>query len=494
MNQFVDKLIRHDFALNSLEQSEDKTVIKFKACVLDFLKSHNGWAISKSTCEKRMHTLVNKHIVVRYYSEEENGGLDAFGDHEETSVKLRGTDIMLPATKTHSIGTITNAYIDYVEPNSPLSGEAVWIDGVILAMENINEASLLLEWHENNIPILTSVEWYYTQDMYDNEGTQWIVDPTFSNLCILNSEARGDKPIIYGNYDCSHIELMVNQLNQAVKDDLAINNKHQRKDDDMENVFLKALNDISFGQIRSKIYSALSKVMVASEYERLWISDWDVYDTYFIYETYDGENWIKFKVEYTKTEDDEIEVNYEDRKQVERQDVYVEVQVANNQLEEIKTELNTIKEEKANLETQLNEKAEEIISISEEKVNLNETIVALNSKISELEPFKAEYDKAEFDKALIARVEELKPKFVKFNGLDVFESEEVQSLVKDTLDVEKALNAKLAIYEKLDEVIGAFNIDDNSNTGNGVVGMNTKSLNNLVPDKKDFVSKYGFDC
>lgn len=494
MNQFIDKLIRHDFAINSLEQSDDKTVIKFKACVLDFMRSHNGWAISKSTCEKRMHTLVNKHIVVRYYSEEDNGGLDAFGDHEETSVKLRGTDIMLPATNTHSIGTITNAYIDYVEPNNPLSGEAVWIDGVILAMENINEASLLLEWHENNIPILTSVEWYYTQDMYDNDGTRWIVDPTFSNLCILNSEARGDKPIVYGNYDCSHIELMVNQLNQAVKDDLALNNKHKRKDDDMENVFLKALNDISFGQVRSKIYSALSKVMVASEYERLWISDWDVYDTYFIYETYDGENWIKFKVEYTKTENDEIEVNYEGRKQVERQDVYVEVQVADSQVEEIKTELNTIKEEKANLETQLNEKAEEIVSISEEKVTLNETIVALNSKISELEPFKTEHDKAEFEKALNAKIEELKPKFEKFNGLDVFDSEEVQSLVKDTLDGEKALNAKLAIYEKLDEVIGAFNIEDNSNAGNGVVGMNTKSLNNLVPDKKDFVSKYGFDC
>lgn len=495
MNNFIEKLIRHDFALNSLEQAEDKTIIKFKACVMDFKKSYNGWAIARSVAEKRMFTLVNKHIVVRYFTEEENGGLDAFGSHEETAVRLRGTDIMIPATKTHSIGTITNVYIDYVEPNNPLSGDAMWIDGIILAAENINEAGLLLEWHENNIPILTSVEWYYSEDMIDNDGTQWILNPTFSNLCILNSEHRGDKPIIYGNYDCSHIELMVNQLNKAVNADLAINNKETNgKGDGMENIFLKALNDISFGEIREAIYSALAKVMIADEYNRLWISTWDVYDTYFIYETYDGENWIKFKVGYTKSEGDEIVVDYANKKQVERQDIYVEVESAQAQVEQVQTQLNTVLTEKEELEKQLNKKNEELVTIGEEKVALNETIVSLNSKVAELEPFKIEIEKAEFEKALNEKIDEYKAKFVKFNGLEVFETEEVQELVKDTLNQEKSINAKLALYEKLDEVIESFNMAEEPKEDEPVVETGHKKLNNLVPNVSDFVNKFGFEC
>lgn len=496
MNEFIEKLIRHDIKLNSLEQSEDKTVIKFKACVLDFKQSHNGWAISKNTCEQRMHTLVNKHIVVRYYSEDENGGLDAFGDHEETSVKLRGTEIMLPSTNTHSVGTITNAYIDYVEPNNPLSGEAVWIDGVILAMENINEASLLLEWQENDIPILTSVEWYYTQDMYDNDGIQWIVDPTFSNLCILNSEDRGNKPVIYGNYDCSHIELMINQLNQAVKDDLAINNKQNNgKGEDMENRFIKALNGLSVGELSDKVYAALRGVMTCDEYYDTYVSDYNVFydEKFFIYHVYKTDGCEYYKVTFELDADENIVIDFENKQQVKREQVWVTVETAQGQVEEVQQQLNKVQSEKEELEKQLNTKTEEIVSVTEEKISLSEQIVSLNSTIAELEPFKVEHDKAEFEKALNEKVAEYEPKFAKFNALEVFNSEEVQGLIKDTLDVEKGLNAKLAIYEKLDEVIESFNMIEDKDTPVGNVDKNTKSLNNLVPTPKSYVDKFGFD-
>lgn len=496
MNNFVEKLIRHDFKLNNLEQSEDKTVIKFKACVLDFLKSNNGWAISKDTCSKRMHTLVNKHIVVKYYTEDENGGLDAFGDHEESSVKLRGTDITLPSTDTHSIGTITNAYIDYVEPDNPLSGEAVWIDGVILAMENINEASLLLEWHENNIPILTSVEWYYTQDMYDNNGTQWIVDPTFSNLCILNSEARGDKSVIYGNYDCSHIELMVNQLNQAIKEDLAINNKQNKgRVEDMENRFIKALNGLSIGELSSKVYSALRGVMTCDEYYDTYVSDYNVFyeEKFFIYHLYKTDGCEYFKVTFELDADENMVIDFENKQQVKHEQVWVTVETAQGQVEEVNEQLNSITEANGELEKQLNAKLEEVVAITEEKLSLSEQIVSLNSTIAELEPFKVEHDKAEYEKALNEKVAEYEPKFSKFNGLDVFQTEEVQQLIKYTLDTEKGLNAKLAIYEKLDEVIESFNMTDDKNVSVGVIDKSTKSLNNLVPTPKSYVDKFGFD-
>lgn len=501
MLDLLNKFITHNTVLNSLEQVEDNTVIKCKALIMHFNKSFNGWAVKEDVVKQRMSTLINKPIVARYYSEEENNGLDALGDHEPTTIKLRGTngEVDLPSTNTKAIGVTTNVYIDYIDPQDHTLGKGLWAEGIIWALDNINETSLLLEWFSNNIPILLSVEWYYSQETF-MDNTRWILDPTFSAVCLLNSELRGEKPIYYGNYDVAHLDLLLNQqhynsFNQAVKADLEkgnsfndIENKIENGDDRLENIFLKALNDISFGEIRDKIYSALAKVMIAEEYNSMWISLWDVYDTYFIYETYNGTEWVRFKINYTKGENDELVVDYENRKQVVRQDVYVEVsevQSLNTKIDELTQELNGKAEE-------FNNKVEELNVVNVEKESLNETIIGLNSQIEELKPYKETVDAQEYEKALNEKKEYYSEKFNAMGAKEKYESEDVQNLIKQTLNSDEGMKAELQLNKMIVEMVQATNSKKETNSQNNYKELNSK-MDGLIPTKENFVDNYGFD-
>lgn len=510
-NAILNRMITHNFYINSIEEvKEDKSVLKFKAVVLDFEQSHNKWAVSEDTARKYMKTLLHKHIVTRYYSEDENDGIDALGDHEPSSTHLRGSngDVEIPITNTRSIGTITNVWIAPLDPNNSLSKNVMWCEGILLAWDNLNECSLLLEWAGNNIPILTSVEWYYTQNMIDNDGVEWIVDPNFSALTILNSEQRGNKDIVYGNYDCSHIKLMLNndhyqQFNSAVMEDIKNGSTKQEEikkingkgDEHMENRFLKAFNDISFGQIRSKIYEALSKVMIAEEYNTMYIGMWDIYDTYIIYETYLEYEWVRYKIDYTKSENDEITVDYASRKKVERQDVYVEVS-------EVQTATNSLTKEKEDIELKLNEVNETVETLKNDlttskdtEIVLNSTIVELTSKVEDLEKCKNELDEIKYNEKLEETKATYFTEFNSFNSAEKFETEEVQELIKDTLDNEKSFNSVIKLKDILLECAKTVvPVKENSKDGNSGVEY-SKSLNSAIPKgkSKSYVDEYGFD-
>lgn len=494
MNEIVKKMMTHNFCINNIEKSnDDNSVLKFKAVVMDFKKSHNGWAVSRDTAEKHMQSLVHKHIVAKYYNENENGGMDSFGSHEPSEVALRGTngEIMIPSTNTRSIGTITNVYIAPLIEGNALSEEVLWCDGILLAWDNINECSLLLEWAENNIPILTSVEWFYTQNMIDNDGVEWIVDPTFNALTILNSEQRGNKNIIYGNYDCSHIELMLNndhykQFNEAIVKDINIetNREGEMK---LENMFLKALNDISFGEVRSKIYEALAKVMVAEEYNSMYIGMWDIYENYFIYETYNGEKWVRYRIDYTKSESDEITVNFDSKKQVERQDVYVEVSESQKAVNEVLTKL-------SNVEIKLNESEGLLLGANGQLETANNTIEVLKLENAELQLSKEELNKIKFNEKLEEAKTKYQSEFLAFNSEEKFNSEDVQNLIMDTLDTDKSLNASLQIKDILLECAKNNKPAQEQNplTPQGLIET-SKGLNGLLPKVSNFKEKYGLD-
>lgn len=490
----VDKLITHHFHINSLEQTEDETIIKFKALVHTFEQTPNGWGITEDTASKRIHTLINKHIVTRYYSADENNGIDCLGDHENSETILRGTDdVKIPKMLTNSIGTITNAYIDYIDENNESLGKAVWAEGVLLAMENMNEVSLLMEWFEKDVKILISVEWWYTTSVKDNNGSTWIADPTYSNVCILNSEQRGDKPVIYGNYDYANIQL---QFNQAIKADLEskesfnnisknnIKNEIEKNGDDSleTNIFKKALNELSFGDIRDEIYSDLAKKMVAEEYNNIWISLYYVFENYFIYEVYEDSNWIYYKISYTKTETG-VDVDLASKVKVERDSVWKEVpqvQALNTKIEELTIEITT--------------KDESLNTLNTEKETLTQTISGLNSTIEELTPYKETVDTQEYEKALNEKKEYYSDKFGAVNAKEKFDTEEVQTLIKQTLNSEEGTKAELALNKMIVEMVQTITIDNKKEDSpqNSYKELNS-NMNNLIPTKESFVKNYGFE-
>jgi len=475
INNILEQKIIHNFCLNSIESvPEDKSILKFKAVVLDFKKSHNGWAIAKDIADKYKHLLVNKHIVTKYYSEEDNIGLDALGSHEQDETILRGTngEVTIPITNTRSIGTITNSYIAPLNSDND-SEEVLWCEGILLAWENLNECSLLLEWASNDIPILTSVEWFYTKSAQDNDGTVWIDDPNFSALTILNSEQRGNKDIVSPNYDCSHIEIALNEehykdFNNAIMKDV---NKKNEEGEKLENIFLKVLNDISFGEIINKIYGALSKVMLAEEYNKIYLCQWDVYDDYFLYDTYENDEWVKIKINYTKNENDEIIVDYASKQQVKREEVFVSVV-------EYSKEVNELKATRELIET------------------LNGDIETLKVENKQLKEVEKKFNEIQYSEKIKEVSSQYLKEFEEFDGVEMFNSEEVQSLIIDMLDEEKSLNAKF----KLQDIL--IDCAKNSIKSSEESGMSKKSEGQElsvsfnakgIKNNKSFIDKYGFD-
>ena len=435
--------------------------------------SENNQLITEDLCRQCADSIINKPILAKYFYYGDNQ-TDHFGDHEVFITTDRNTGEDMIATDTIALGVFTSWEIKEV------NNEKVFIaKGILWTDRYFNACNLLYEQFNKGIEIKTSCEYLYSN--YEvKDGIQYIKYPIiYDGHTILNSEERGDSKTFTPAYKKS----LVTSLNQAIKTDLenkiSLNNINKNKINDKgvgdlekENIFLKSLNDISFGETREKIYSALAKVMIAEDYNSMWLSNWDIYDTYFIYENYNGTEWIRFKVEYTKDENDEITVNYDSRVQVVRQDVYVEVS-------EVKS-LNTKIDELTN---SLNTKSEELNIVKGEKEALNETVLSLNTKIEELQPFKAIVETQEYEKALNEKKAYYEEKFSAMNAKEKFNSEEVQALIKETLNTEKSLNAKATLGEILTDLIKPeVQVSHNSTPSNqkGVESLNSK-LENLTP-------------
>lgn len=484
----INNKIIHNVCFNTIEQSEDGTVLNVKLLIHDFKKTPNGWGITEDTAEKRIKYLINKPIKARYYNEDDNDGMDFLGDHEQSEVKLRGTDTVVPCTDTDSIGVITNAYIDYIDKENEGLGKAVWADGVLWLAENVNTCSLLYEWHTKNIKILTSVEWFYSQSVKDAEGIEWIADPLYSALCVLNSESRGEQPVIYGNYEVANLALVLNQkqysqFEKALKADLKNkqNNKEEGSEDDkMENLFIKHLNEKSFGEIESSIYDALSKVMVADEYYNVYVSSWNVYDTYFIYTSYGEDGCKYFKVGYENS-DNGLVVNYEGKVEVKREDVWVEVK-----------QLNALNKSVEELNAQLEQEKKAVTDLNETITSLNSELSQVNSLVEELTPFKEKVEAEEYEQLLNSTMEDYKEKFNAIGGEGKFETDEVQELIKQTLNAETENSSKQALNEMLVEIAIA-NAKKNTQTQTHNYKEFNSKMDDLIPTSKGYSENYGFE-
>lgn len=495
--ELLNRLITQNIVINEIQECEDTTMLKVRLCVMDSLPSPNGWCVTKEVLNERQSTLINKPIVCRYYPETNNEfGTDYIGDHEESTITVRGTngDMVIPYNNTVSIGVITNTEIIPID-ESENSEVQLWADGVLWLTKEFNSVSLIHEWAMNNIAINTSVEWGIkdgTSVMVNN--VEYMTGVTFTGLCVLNSRNNGIKPVVYGNYQCSNLQFatneMVKQFNNAIKTDIeniGVNEENKEEGDVMENKFLIALNQLSLGETRDKVMEALSKTLTAEEYNNAWISNYGIYDDYVVYETYVDEAWKNFKVNYSKGENDEITVDLGSKVEMEYNFELVEKQVV-NELKSKAEELDGIVNEKTTLEATVSELQEKVNSLTEdltkttdEKVVLAEAISTLETKVNELEPYKEKADKDAFETALAEKMSYYETKFNALNGAETFASEDVQQLVKDLLDVEKKDNAKIALDSMLVDLVQPV-VTQVNNAKSSHVTEQASDLSNLVPD------------
>lgn len=462
-------------SMNSLTTVDgDPTILRAKMIVHDFEVSGNGQVITEDVAVENIQTLVGKRICCKYISREENNGEDALGSHEEYESKNRdGEEVVV--TDTIAIGFIESVYIDDFTDNNGVTKRAVFADAVIWNDDKYKDiVGLLKEWLDRGIKINMSVEYLYFNFNTIN-GIEYIQSPIlYVAHTLLNSEDRGDRIEVLPSYDSAKL-LSFNELqtwNKAVAS-LNLNNKQDIKEEKikMENKFLKALNELSLGDIRSQIFSKLGEVMTANEYENMWISNYGIFpeSKYFIYETYETDKWVNYKVSYSVDENDVMTIDLANKEEVVGQYTYVSV----NELETSKNELIKANEKVAELEKSLNEIKVEKSSnqkIVDDYNELSEKVVSLNALVEKMKPIVDEHNKAVYEKALNSAISKYKEKFEGVNAIDVFEEEETQNLIKESLNSDKEVS-KNAIFSL-----------------NKLIVDNVKSINE-VEDKDDFLGE-----
>lgn len=514
---------------NSIKENpQDPTLLEALLIVHDFEKSWNKQVITEEVCLENMNSLIDKRVVCKYIPEEDNDGFDALGDHEEDILVKNNKEIMI--TKTNACGFIKEVFIDDYTNKEGITKRVLYAKAILWNDEKyrvINE--LLLDWISRGIQINMSCEYLYSNYEMIN-GIEYIHSPIlYTGHCILNSEDRGDCVTVEGAYSDSQLL----SLNDKKKWNKAINSLNSKEESMEKNnimfEMLKSKNAISTASYRWRIYEALEKIMVAEEYNNMYLSDYDIYpeEKYFIYDTYTEESGYKlYKVTFTVGENDIISVDYEGKQEVQYKCDLVEVDNIKQQLNKKEEELKSMNKKLSELEGKvsekdskieelnisLNSKEEDLRSVNENKSEIenklnetNEIVISLNSKIGKLEteilemtPIVEAHQEQEYQKVVNSISNEYKEKFEKVNNIEAFDTEEVQDLIK------KSVNKKdLSIIEEckaqlnqivVDSIKSTISIEDTVPTKKSINSIvKGKENKNLVSDfVDDFEDMYGF--
>lgn len=514
---------------NSIKENpQDPTLLEALLIVHDFEKSWNKQIITEDVCLENMNSLIDKRVVYKYIPEEDNDGIDALGDHEEDILIKNNKEIMI--TKTNACGFIKEVFIDDYTNKEGVTKRVLYAKAILWNDEKYRVINgLLLDWISRGIQINMSCEYLYSNYEMVN-GIEYIHSPIlYTGHCILNSEDRGECETVEGAYSDSQLL----SLNDKKKWNKAINSLNSKEESMEKNnimfEMLKSKNAISTAGYRWRIYEALEKIMVAEEYNNMYLSDYDIYpeEKYFIYDTYTEESGYKlYKVTFTVGENDIISVDYEGKQEVQYKCDLVEVNNIKQQLNQKEEELKSMNEKLSELKDKvsekdfkieelnnsLNSKEEELKSVNENKSQIenklnetNEIVISLNSKIGELEteisemtPIVETHQEQEYQKVVNSISNEYKEKFEKVNNVEAFDSEEVQDLIK------KSVNKKdLSIVEEyksqlnqivVDSIKSTISIEDTAPTKKSINSIvKGKENKNLVSDFVDeFEDMYGF--
>lgn len=476
----MDKKSQFNLVLNSVVQStEDPTLLKATFVIHDFELSWNGQVITKEVALENIHTLKNKPIVAKYYPVVDgNSSTDALGTHEQrVGVDRYGNQVV--KMDTIPIGVITTeGYIITLDEK-----EVIAVDAVLWGMRFNDVCNLLLEWYQRGIKIVSSVEYFYKNYTF-RDGIEYIESPIiYDGHCVLNSELRGEHDKVMPAYDSSHLLSFndVKEFNRLVAQAIK-----QEENQEGEPMFFKKVCELSHSDIRTKIYQVLDPTLSEGTYS--WIID--VYDTHFIVEL-DSETDIKFyQYSYTKTETD-VTIDFESKVEVIEERKWI----ATSQTQELQEQLNEANGKIEELNTEVTSLNEKVSSVTNEKDELsakfNETsekLVSLNTLVEELKPFKEQVETENYNKSLNETKQFYAAKFEAVNGTEKFESEEVQSLIKVSVNQdESGKEAKLQLNSILVELVkpvDKFNASDFKESAN--------SRGKLIETDGDFESRYSY--
>jgi hypothetical protein len=461
-----------EIQLNSISDTDNPTKKEVEFVLHDFLVSKNNAFISKETAEKTLATLKDMPIVAKYYEVSEPGADDdALGSHELYLDEDRKTGDMMFGLGTVPIGVFTEpAYIKTIKNENDEDIEVVAGKGILWSSRFPNVIGLLQQWLDEGINVVSSMEILY-DEFHVKDGVEEILNFVYEGHCVLNSVDRGDHKKVNPAYDVSKLTKLVAQAISKEKEDEKMSEKH------------KIVFELSHDDIRSKLYNKLEGQF--GEDQWAWVVS--VYDNHFIVNVYgDGEDKY-YKVDYTSSEDD-VTVDLDSKVEVVEERNWV----AKSQVEELETQLNTATTDLETTKNQLNEVTSSLETLKTEKEvvegkfnTATETITSLNSVVEELTPFKEQVVKANFEKALNEKSEVYKAKFEAVNAVSEFETEEVQNLIKLSLNEdEEGKNAIFQLNSKLVDLVVLPKKEDSA------IRETASKRENLIPTSDSFESRY----
>lgn len=502
--------------LNSITKLDnDPTIIPCKMVVLDFEKSRKGVTVSKETALEGAKTLKNKPITAKYF---ENTSQfirnDNFGDHE-VKEKIDNDGNLKQFRDTIAIGTfVSEGYIEEIEFEGE-KREAMVADGQLWYTKYPEACDLLMDWHDRGIDIHMSSEYSFVNYAEIDGEIHHLSPIIFEAHTILGSEDRGERTAVSPAYGSSKMQLALNDLNsfdiavakgyekearnslteeekKALEEQEKLDNekkeevvdpvktedenKDDKKDPETETdeeetetettkteETQSQLNALSHDEIREAI-----RTQAKEEFGNQWVYVNLVYDDHAIVEVEDSNDYSSsyHRFGYTVDDNDNLILDKSSKKEVVRKVEFVE---KNN---EIQTVLN---------------------STVEKLGEANEQITQLNATIDELNKFKEMHEESVANEQLETQLNTFQEKFNKFGLMEQFNSEEVQGLIKKSInDNDEGKEALLQINSILVDSFDASKIIKNNGANNGLVlNSYTREKIEIVPKDNSFEAIYG---
>lgn len=491
------------------EGKVDDTLVNAVFSIIDFNVSGNRQLVPKDVCLNSAHTLKFKPLLCKYNeSTDYENPNDSFGSHEEFLGKTRDGDNCV-LTGTHAIGVSEKeGYLGIIKDENGNDMDVLLASFMLWTYRYPNEISLINEFFEKGETLYTSCEYFYgnVEDEIDENGIKYqkvIGEIIFDGHCLLGSD-------IAPAYDSSKLISFNSKWNKALNEkqnndiqnqetDVDIKNDNQKEDASMEgNALFKVLNELSHGDIREKLMSELSKVMTADEFKYVWISNYGIYDSYFIYENYVEDEYKNFKIPYEKMEAD-IVLKFDEKVEVQRDEVWVEVGAMEKAVNEVKESLDAKEVEIGGLNESIKELNEKVEGLEGEKsdfaskmdVATNE-IVDLTKQVNEMKPVVEQFNSEKLEQAINAQKVKFEEKFIALNAKEAFASEEVQELVKKSVcESDEGKEAILSLNSMLVELVKPVAVEVKKEEEKiDIKEFNSKKMENLIDTKDTFETRY----
>jgi len=458
--------------LNRLYFDEnDPTKMYGSFIILDFEVSGNGVIVSEDVALEGSKSLKNMPIVTKF-----NG--DDFGSHEYVEEVVNGKKVI--KRDTIPIGVFsTEGYIEEIELNGETK-RVLMADGLLWYSRFKDACDLLYKWIDEGTKVNMSCEYLYKNISIIDDIEYHLKPIYFDGHCILSTKVKPayDSATII---DTSEFNMLVAQAinqemdkednilaeekletNEEIEQEEKIETTEEETNEETETK--TQLNELSHDDVRSQIRDQVKAHIQGEE----WVWVVDVFETYAIVDVEYNDGWKYYKYNYTIS-GETVTVDIESQVEVKEKREWVTI------TNELQVKLDEVKSEKDTLATKFNE--------------ATDTIISLNSTIEQLKPFQEQMLNAQRESKLTEQTEKYETKFNAVNAMETFKSEEVQTLIMNS--IEESDTGKDALL-KLNEILfDSIKVEEVKIQTNAVIGIASKR-DNLINVDNDFDSKYKY--